>query len=382
MELVANSQKSILHLVDSSGVYGAEKVILTLLDQLRESEFRGILGCIREKKTEEVEIAEKARERGIPIHYFTMRRGLNPFGIYEIVKFIKHNRISLVHSHGYKANIFFGILPLRSFPIISTVHGWLKFGHDRKEKVYEFLDSKALKRLDFVVAVSEAVKEDLIKRGISKKKIVTIYNGITTNYFHGKCDGLEIRRSYLLEQDDFVIGTAGRLSEEKGHAYLIQAIPDLVKEIKNIKLIIAGDGPLKKDLEYLIEKLRVSSHVRLIGYEKNIESFFSAIDLFILPSLTEGLPISLLEAMASGRAVIGTRVGGIKEVIQNSVNGILIPPMNVEEISESIKFLYHDRETRRRLGFEGKRHVDSKFSSKAMVEGYDKLYREILSAQY
>ena len=363
-------------------MYGAEKVILTLLEELQRSEYPGILGCIREKKTEKVEIAEQATKSGIPTCYFTMKRGLNPFGIYEILKFVKEKHISLVHSHGYKTNIFLGILFFRHFPVISTVHGWLKSGTDCKGRLYEFLDSKALKRLDILVAVSEAVKEDLIKRGISRGKIITIYNGMKAESFQHVFDDLEMRRRYFLTKNDFVIGTAGRLSDEKGHAYLIRAIPDLVKEIKNIKLIIAGDGPLKGELECLVEKLRVSSFVRFLGYEKEIERFLAAIDLFILPSLTEGLPISLLEAMACGRPVIGTKIGGTKEVIEDSINGILIPPMNVKAISESIKSLYYDQESRKRMGWEGKRHVNLKFSSKAMTEGYGKLYREILSMQY
>ncbi len=377
---VARTPKSILHLIDSSGMYGAEKVILTLLNESQGTDYPGILGCIRERKTDEVEIAERARDRGIPVCYFTMKRGLNPLGMYEIIKFIKLHHISLVHSHGYKTNIFFGILPLRSFPVISTVHGWLKFGRDRKQKVYEFLDSKALKRLDFIVAVSEAVMEDLIRRGIRRGKIVTIYNGISMNHFwsRNKFDRLEVRRKYHLHQDDFVIGTAGRLSEEKGHSYLIQAMPDLVKEIKNIKLIIAGDGPLKRNLEFLVEKLGVSNHVKLLGYEKEIEKFLGVIDLFILPSLTEGLPISLLEAMAYGRPVIGSRVGGIKEVIENNKNGVLISPMDVEAISQSLKNLYYAGDLRSKMSFEAKKRVTTQFSADAMVSAYRILYDKVL----
>ncbi len=380
--MIQTLPKTILHLIDSSGLYGAEKVVLALLRELRRSQFLGILGCIREKETDNVEIAERAIEDGIPTYYFTMKRGLNPLGIYKILKFIKHSSISLVHSHGYKPNVFLSILPFRSFPVISTVHGWLKFGTDRKERLYEFLDSKALKRMDFVVSVSEAVKEDLIKMGISKKKIVTIYNGITTNHFRQQFHSSETRRQYFVDQGDFVVGTAGRLSEEKGHSYLIRAIPKLVREIKNIKLIIAGEGPLKRDLECLVENLGIINHVRLIGYEQDINQFLSAIDLFILPSLTEGLPISLLEAMGSGKAVIASRVGGIREVIQNSVNGILIPPMNVEALSESIKFFFNDSEARRIVGFEAKKHINLHFSSGAMALGYQNLYEQILSLGY
>jgi glycosyltransferase involved in cell wall biosynthesis len=368
-----------LHIIDSSGLYGAEKVILTLLEELRGSEYPGILGCIREKKTEKVEIAERARESGIPTYYFTMKRGLNPLGIYEIVKFIKYNRISLVHSHGYKPNIFLGILFWRHFPVISTVHGWLKSGNDRKGRIYELLDSNALKRLDCLVAVSEAVKKDLVKRGIAIEKIVTIYNGINTEYFQNVFDVSVVKKEYVIDQGDFVIGTAGRLSKEKGHSYLIKAFADLVRDSQRVKLIIAGEGPLRTELEDLVGKLALSNHVRFLGYEKNIVRFLSAIDVFILPSLTEGLPISLLEAMASGKPVIASGVGGIREVIQNNINGIVIPPMDAKAILDSIKFLYHNKEQRTRIGFEGKKHVTVNFSSEDMALAYQNLYSKIIS---
>lgn len=380
--MIQPSPKSILHLIDSSGFYGAEKVILSLLEELKESDFQVILGCIREKNTEEVEIAERARERGITTHYFTMKRGLNPLGIHEILRFVKEKHISLVHSHGYKPNIFLGILFLRHFLVISTVHGWLKSGNDRKGRIYELLDSNALKRLDCLVAVSEAVKKDLVKRGIAIEKIVTIYNGINTEYFQNTFDVSVVRKKYVIDQGDFVIGTAGRLSKEKGHSYLIKAFADLVRDSQRVKLIIAGEGPLRKELENLVEELALSNHVTFLGYEKNIVRFLSAIDLFILPSLTEGLPISLLEAMASGKPVIASKVGGIEEVIQDQINGILIPPMNLKAISDSIKFFYYNNEEREKMGLEGKNHVIYNFSSKMMTLGYQNLYNKILSQNF
>ena len=380
--MIPNTSKSVLHLIDSSGMYGAENVLLTLLEELRNSGFLSILGCIREKKTEVVELAEKAMEKGIPVYYFTMKRGLNPFGIYRIMRFVNENRIGLVHSHGYKPNIFFAILPYRNFPVISTAHGWLKEGSDIKGKVYEFLDSKALKRLDCVVGVSEAVKKELVKRGVSDKKIVIIYNGIKTEHFQNRVSILRIRSEYLLNQDDFVIGTVGRLSKEKGHAYFIQAGLLLVKEIKNIKLIIAGDGPLKKDLEILVEKLELSNHVKLVGYVKNIEKFLPLIDVFVLPSLTEGLPISLLEAMAIGKPIIASNVGGVGEVIQNDFNGIMIPPMDSKAIANSIRLLYYDMKKREEISVAGKECIKKKFSSRSMSVEYQKLYGKMLSLKY
>jgi glycosyltransferase involved in cell wall biosynthesis len=227
--------------------------------------------------------------------------------------------------------------------------------------------------------VSEAVKKDLVKRGIAIEKIVTIYNGINTEYFQNAFDVSVVRKEYVINRGDFVIGTAGRLSKEKGHSYLIKAFADLVRGSQNVKLIIAGEGPLRKQLEGLVEELALSNRVKFLGYEENIVRFLSAIDVFILPSLTEGLPISLLEAMAASKPVIASKVGGIEEVIQDKINGILIPPMNVKAISDSIKFLYHNSEERERIGSEGKSHVSNDFSSKMMTLGYKNLYSTILS---
>ncbi len=371
-------RKPVLHIVDSSGVYGAERVILTLLDELRDSESPGILGCIREKETQEVEIALRAREKGILTHYFTMRRGLNPTGIFPIMTFMKREEVAIVHSHGYKSNVLFGILPFRSFPVLSTVHGWLKFGTDRKEKLYEFLDSKALKRLDLAVAVSGQVKEDLVRKGLDQKKIVIIHNGIRTGDGEEKRDPFEIRKRYAVQEDDFIIGTVGRLSHEKGHAYLIEAMAELAKDIGRMKLLIAGDGPLKNDLEHLVEKLGLCGHVKLIGYEEKIGEFLSSIDVFVLPSLTEGLPVSLLEAMAAGKPVIASRVGGTQEVIEDGENGISIPPMDCRAISEAVKFLYAQPESRNRLSKEGQTVVARKFSSRSMAREYERVYQHIL----
>ena len=369
----------ILHLIDSAGMYGAEKVILTLLEELKSSAFPGILGCIRERETDAPQIAKEAKKFGIPIHYFTMKRGPNLFGLQQILRFIKDRDIHIVHSHGYKPNIFLSLIPNKKFKTISTVHGWAKDTVGVRGRVYEFLDSKALKRIDSIVTVSKAVVDYLIKKGIRKEKIELIYNGIKMNNNPHSFNIPKIRQGYGLPKDAFVIGAVGRLTKVKGHSYLIEAMPSILNEIKNCYLVIAGEGPLKEDLMSLIKKNNLLNNVKLIGYTEDIGEFLAMIDLFVMPSLSEGLPIALLEAMANEKPIIASNVGGIPEVITSEDTGILIQPTDSSAISKVIKKLYHDKDKITRMAVMGKKIVKDNFSSVSMAEEYIRIYSVLIS---
>lgn len=368
----------VLHLIDSNGMYGAETVVLTLLENLLTSSYHCILGCIRDSKTAVPPITKGAQTSNIPLHYFTMKRGLNLFGLQRIVKYIRDKNIRIVHSHGYKPNIYLASLPFRKFKTISTVHGWAKNTAGLKMRIYEFLDSISLKRMDRVVAVSKAVKNDLKERGLRKEKIDLIYNGIKISSRISQFDTSYIRQQFGLSNDDFVIGTAGRLTTIKGHYYLIEAMPAILREIKTCTLLIAGDGPLQNNLTILIQKLNLSAHVKLIGYINDMDQFLSMIDIFALPSLSEGLPVSLLEALALGKPVLASAVGGIPEVITHYNEGVLIPPADTLSISKAIITIFQDKVKRTRIAALGKKLVEDKFSSKAMADHYSNIYSKLL----
>jgi len=369
---------SILHLIDSGGMYGAEKVVLTLLNELKNTNYPGILGCIRQNDSEIPQIAKDAKRLGISIEYFTMKRGLNYFGIRRISKYISENNIRLVHSHGYKSNIFLSVIRNKKYKTITTVHGWAKNTAGLKARIYELADSISLKKIDKVIAVSEAVIKDLEKNGLNAEKISLIYNGIETNQYEQDIDITKIREKYTLSSDDYVIGAIGRLAKVKGHSYLIDAIPLILKEKINCKLIIAGEGPLREQLLAMIEKYGLTGHVQLLGYTNKIHEIMSMIDLFVLPSLSEGLPISLLEAMAYGKPILASECGGIPEVITNDVKGIMVPPENSEEIAKGVKKFYLQKDKAVKIYAENKRYVDDMFSSRNMANQYIKLYKSLM----
>jgi glycosyltransferase involved in cell wall biosynthesis len=359
-------------------MYGAEGVVINLLSKHKGSVFSGILGCIRESHSDIPLVAAEARRLGIKVEFFTMKRGLNIQGINKIKSFLKKNSIQIVHCHGYKPNIFLSLIQHRSIKVLSTVHGWAKQGSGIKAKVYEWLDSLALQRMDRVIAVSKAVSRDLEHRKVKDGRISVIYNGITFDEVDSDPSGECIRDEYRISNGDFVVGAVGRLVAVKGFRYLIDAMAIVAAKVPNCKLLIAGDGPLQNELTTAILDHNLSSRISLVGYQKPIIRFLNEIDLFVMSSLSEGLPIALLEAMACGKAIVATAVGGITEAVENERSALLVSSRDPDSIAAGILRLYVDRVLRDEMGMRNRSIVRDKFSAERMVQEYEAIYSELL----
>ena len=216
-DLSVMTHHKVLHLIDSSGMYGAEKVVIALLRELQQSKFPSILGCICDNKNNFPQVGRTAEELGILVEYFPMKRGFSLSGLRHIMEFVRQSDISIIHSHGYKPNILLSLAPRTHFKVVSTVHGWSKSSMDLKGRLYEYLDSLALRRTDKVVAVSQAVQEDLTRKGVPSSKILLIYNGIQHSQAQVDMNVASLRQELGLRTDAFVIGAVGRLSPVKGH---------------------------------------------------------------------------------------------------------------------------------------------------------------------
>jgi glycosyltransferase involved in cell wall biosynthesis len=371
------SNSKILHLIDSAGMYGAEKVLITLLTAFKDTRHEGILGCIRDADDHIPAVAAEAKRNGIGTVYFTMSRGFNPLGIHTILKFIRDNNIELVHSHGYKPNIFFSSVRRCGFKVITTAHGWSGSTSGLRGRIYQNLDALALRRMDRIVAVSDGVLHDLVAHGIKINKIDVIPNGIVIKSM-GSIDIAAVRRQYELDEDDFILGCVGRLEEVKGHRYIIEAMPDILRTIPHCKLLIAGGGPLEHQLLALIEQLGLSTSVKLIGYHENIEDFISMLDLFVMPSIIEGLPMALLEAMSSCKPVLASAVGGIPTALKSLDSCLLVPPADSHAIAVRIKQLAKDATRLTDLGKQARHVVEEKFSSERMVKQYASIYSALI----
>ena len=281
-------------------------------------------------------------ERGIKVHYLGFGK-ISPANITGISKLIESERADIVHLHGYSAANFGRIAArLKGIPNIVHEHAVLKV------QPHQYIADKLLARLtDVAIAVSGNVKEFMIRsRSIPQHKIQTIGNGIQLDKY-GKVDETlkqKKRHELGIEDDVKIIGTVTRLREEKGNEYLIKALPMMLEQDVNFTLLIVGDGPLRDKLERLVIDLRVGNVVKFLGFRSDVPELLSLFDIQVIPSLTEGFPLCLAEAMASKNAVVATEVGGMKEIGIDGETVSFVPPKDSRAIADKIIYLLNNPE--------------------------------------
>lgn len=366
----------ILHLISSSGLFGAERVVIELSGELKRRDHHPIVGLVENSRNSHREIAAEARAGGIEFAAFPCR-GRFDLGLLSSMKeFIKQRDIEIVHCHGYKSN-FYGLLASRKrIPIVTTNHNWLK-SHWRL-RLYNRLDAAWIRYFDGIVAVSEGVKADMLGYRVPEEKIRVIDNGIDPGRFKRAIPRETVRRGLGLNGEARVIGTVGNLGQEKGHKYLLDAVRGVLQDSGKVKLLIVGDGPLRARLEGEAGRLGVDGDVIFAGYRSDIPELLSVMDIFVLPSLKEGLPMVLLEAMAAKVPVVSTRVGSVPKVIRHGLSGILVEPADGEALAGAISLLMGDPDKARQYAEAGYMELREKYSSAVMAEHYIGLYRSLL----
>lgn len=314
----------------------------------------------------------------IPVALRDPKDGPDPARVFRAIRkfrgFLVEGNFNLVHTHGYFADIV-GIssAALKGKPAISTCHGYIT---DRfKLSLYRYLDLKMLKLAGRVIAVSEGIRNELVGCGIRGSRIRIIRNAVPVQN-----EILDLPREGVssVPEKRFVVGYIGRLSPEKGLPFLIEAVDDLKREGIPLEVLIVGDGPMKDELQASIEKRGLMGTVRLVGFQSDMDTWIAEMDVFILPSLTEGTPMSLLEAMAKGKPPIATSVGGIPDVIRDGVNGLLIATKNPESIKDAIRALWKNEELRFRMGREAHATIREKYSLKSWVDRMCSEYEELM----
>lgn len=374
------SRKSVLHIVSSGGLYGAERVILNLSRELNSSAFKPILGVITHKREPLPKIATAAKNLGIQTIIIELISRFDFRSIFRLGKSLKKENISIVHSHGYKATVL-SFLPcfLQNVPLIVTCHLWFSKG-DLKLRIYTETEALLMKYLPAVIGVSEDICKDIIKKGIKPNKVHVIHNGIDLHNYqkHSKEESSRLFQNLGIQDHDLVIGTIGRLSSQKAHCYLLKAMKKIVDNGgKNIKCVIAGDGKLKSILLKQCNNLNLQRTVFFLGYRKDIINIMERIDIFVLTSIDEGLPMVLLEAMALKKPIISTPVGAIKNVISHNTSGLLYNTGDIQMLSKNIIELTNNRAEMKRLGLNAFKKFNKEYSSRMMCEKYLKIYNSL-----
>jgi len=308
--------------------------------------------------------------------------GPNPYGMLKVLRYARQNGFNILHSHGYKGNVAFGLMPkrLRKIAMVSTLHGWTSMSGLSKNRVYEWLDLISLKHVDAVVLVNSAMLSNPRLKSINGVNYYVVNNGIPTPDEQCNDSTNQLLDENIIDfcQGGYTIGSIGRLSPEKGYRYLIEAFSLLVKKGVDACLIIIGEGYERNFLETLVTESGLSDKVILPGYRNNAENYLPYFNLFALSSLTEGLPITLLEAMQEKVPIVATKVGGIPEVLQNGKGGLLVEPENAENLAEAIASIYNNPDHAEELASISYQKAVTKYSSKTMGLGYLDIYEKLV----
>ncbi len=361
---------------------GIERVLLTMLRNM-DAEVELIPILYTRTDIKEKSFFESLRDLEIPhdtIYVNTRRvKYLNPVrNILETIACFRGKRFDLIHTHGYRANLI-GLAASRWFglPIVTTCHGYISI--DRQLARYNKLDVFLLRYFDRVIAVSDRMKMDLVEKGVHPGRISVIINAAGEGIGGGGTAARTETRSRLGIHDGvFVYGFVGRLSEEKGLDYLIDAVKGLSYEKEPWRLIILGDGPQRQALENAVRESGLTPQVLFAGFQSDTEAWYPAMDAIVLPSLTEGTPMVLLEAMARGIPVIATAVGGVPAILFGKENGILVPPADSTRLLEAMRTVAGDPDLCRRLSDGGIRSVQERYDVPSWIRKLRDVYSTTL----
>jgi len=369
----------VLHLIDSGGLYGAEVMLLELMSGQKRLGLEPLLCSMGNPGVGEKPLEREARARGLEVVSIRFRAGLNPFGIRRLLQIARDTQADILHSHGYKGNILAGMIPVgvRGIPMVSTLHGWTNTRRLSMLSLYEWLDRRMLRYRDAVIVVNKRMLYDprLLNAGIPPDKLHAVNNGISADAAITAISTQDKITSFA--RTGFIIGAIGRLSPEKGYEYLLEAIAQLHGRGRDIRLIIAGDGPLMDALKTKSESLGIADIVLFAGYEPDASRYLACFNVLVLSSLSEGLPITLLEAMRAGTPLVATRVGGIPDVITDEQTGLLIEPGQASEVCAAIERLMGDPAAARLLAQAANVEFHTRYTSEKMVRDYLTIYKNV-----
>jgi glycosyltransferase involved in cell wall biosynthesis len=258
-------------------------------------------------------------------------------------------------------------------PLVSTCHTW--YDTDRMVRLYGALDRFVLRRYARVVAVSDEVKRRLLKAGVREERIRIVRNGIDLRQFEGAEATLRAEFG-----DAVVVGLVGRLAWEKGVDVFLRAAAKVLVEFPEVRFVVAGDGPDREKLDGLIEELGIGARVAMLGRREDMAGVYASLDVMVSASRQEGLPMAILEGMASGRAMVATAVGEVPKLVVDGKTGVLVQAEDVEALAAGIAGLLRDKERRARLGAAARERVRAEYSAERMAGEYLRVYEEAMAA--
>ncbi len=390
--------KKILHIITRMDMGGsAQNTISTCLNLGRKFEMVLAYGLSQESNMtdSESEAVEKqidnARVNGVRIIQIpSLLRRISPLNdiraLYDLVRIIKTEKPDVVHTHTSKAGILGRVAAkiARVSTIVHTPHGHVFFGHFGPvlSKIFLWIERLFAPVTDRVVALTAGESKDYVDLKLyPREKIAKIHSGVDVEKFKQVPVGaVEKKRSLGLNQDGLVVGFIGWLLPIKGPIHLLKAMEDVWQNHDDAALVFIGKGDLDVDLRAEAMKMSANGRVNFLGWRSDIDEIMPLFDIFVLPSLNEGMGRVLVEAMAAGKPIVASNVGGIPDLVQHGYNGLLVPPGDEKALAAAIRQLIDDPDKAKVMGQRG-RELCHQFSVESMVEKIDALYTELSPIQ-
>ncbi|PYM94868.1 MAG: hypothetical protein DME04_06355 [Candidatus Rokuibacteriota bacterium] len=361
----------LLQITHDLAIGGLQQVVVNLCRTLNRSIFDIEVLCLRAPG----EFAPEIERLGIPVTVLPQNpRHTDYFSFLKVAKFLRDRKFDVIHTHNTQPLVdgtLGGLLVGGVRTIVHTDHA-RQFPDKRRYMFAEWVLSHWVYR---IVGVSNETSKNLVDyEKISPKKIVTIRNGVVGDTFQRPINKFAKRAELGIPSSAPVIGLAARLTEQKGLTFLLQALPAVLRAQRDLRLVIAGDGPLRRNLEEEAQRVGVGSHVHFLGPRTDMPDILQLFDVYVLPSIWEGLPMVLLEAMAAGCPIVATNVGGNPDAVRDGYNGYLVPARDPDALATRVIGLLSDRRQREEFGRNGRTLFDREFSAAIMARSYEQLY--------
>jgi glycosyltransferase involved in cell wall biosynthesis len=323
-------------------------------------------------------------QKGKKVFYITQRPELSFFNFaafFKLTAILKNQGVDILHCHKHKST-FYGTVAgkMANVPIIlAHVHGMGRTRNFNRKLLNRFL----LSHVDRILAVGEAVKDDILQSNpaVNPEKVINTGNSIDYDYFSSSVYNKQtVRRKFGIPENSSVFGTAGRLAPTKGLRYLIRAFAQIKKQLRNVELLIAGTGELKDRLEKRAVKLGCRDSVHFLSHVDNMPEFYSAVDVFVLPSVAEGLPKVIIEAMAAGILCIATNAGGVPEVLDDGHCGLIVPLKDQYALADAmLKAANMPQQEKLAIISAAKEHIKANYSHGVMIKKIEKIYDTLVT---
>jgi len=355
-------------------MFGAERVITNLA---QHPDLRSYVSTVHNQHNPHHELIDESQRLGLNTVSFQSRGRIDFRTAFQIRRFLRQHNIELLHSHNYKADVLaFLATRFSQTHWVATNHTW--HGLDKKLRLYEKLDAFLLRFARHVTAVSPEIRSELLARGVSADKTSVIDNGINIEQFaldHNTCN---LKQELGIRPGEPVVAMIGRLSPEKCHASLLNAAPHVLQHHPNTRFLIIGDGPLNRQLQAQAKKMDLEESFVFAGIRDDMPAIYAICDLLVNASTIEGLPMTILEAMAAKVALIVTPVGAVPDVIKHGINGLLFEPADDDALANHLIELVGQPNKRNALAERAYADVCANYCSTRMRDQYQALYSRVL----